>query len=182
MSGILGGIGDKGTPKSFIDGSRPIQMMEADTVFQRIALTKGSTTSDINTFMGKVTKTILATRSYQLDQFWPTLEAAVVGREQKLPIKSGTDDGKMQVALSMFYSALDVVDRTAVSTGELSDLRTAFSATAKFVLARFASGASTKDKRIYERIVDTIDKRFDDVSERFDARVDAREIRGPKLG
>lgn len=166
---------------TFVDSSRPVQMRDADTLFQRLSLRFGGDSGDVNDFMAVVGANILSAKTYELDQFWSNLERTLVGRDNRLQVQAGTDDGKLQVALSLFYPAINHIDKVAVSTGELAELRSSFEAAAKRVIGRFAPNASAKDKRVYERIVDTIDQRMADVVERFNTRVEAGEIRGPQL-
>jgi len=160
--------------------SRPLNMVASDQVFKKITARNGNTLTDIVKILAQLTTTIKSTKSYELDELWSNLEKNLYGKKS-LTSKVTTDEGKLQTVFGLFYPALNHIDARAESTTELIEFRTLYYDTRRFVENRLLPKMTGKDKRNLSRVITTVNKRLDAVIERFNTRVDNKEITGPKL-
>ncbi len=166
-----------GTPKGFLDSSRPRQMEDADKIYQKIAMARGGSSGDALEIAFTLNEVITNTKGFELDQLWEKIEKKFNGN-RSLAVKNKTDAGKAQTAYSMFYSLLETVDQKAVSTIELQTIKDLFADTELHVANKWYGNVTTQEKRVLERISKTINNRITEMSERFNGLVEEGLIVG----
>jgi hypothetical protein len=181
MSNIFAVGSNSATPKKFLDQSRPLTMVDADKVFDKISLRFGNSASDTLRILKTVSAEIRSTKSYKLDELWGRLERSLnKGKSlEKKPEKS--DAKKLQTAMALLYSGLNSIDINATSTNEIAEFRDLFNTTKTFIENRFLSTQTGIDKRMLQRILTTTDERLDNVITNYNEKVDKQEVAGNKI-
>lgn len=178
MSGITSLQGKTPTPSQFAD-TRPLVMADADRIFQRLFTGSSITGPDILQSMEKVSKLINETNTRDLPTFWTELEKEL--GVNSLSTKANTDDEKVLTALGLFYTALNTLDVTAVTTDEIVSIQAYFESAYQHVTARFSGGMEAKDKRVLNRMGTFFSERLNEISIRFNERRQAGEVSGLPL-
>jgi hypothetical protein len=177
----LAGIGRSlKTPFTFSDNSRPLAMVDADNIFKRLQLKYGDTTSDALQIVDDVVSVLENTKASEVDQLWERLEKKL-NDGRPISTKAKTDNAKATTAFSLIYSALTVIDSKAVSTAELSAISDMFFDVDLKFSSKIVSKMEGTEKRTGLRASDTIRKRIDAMTERFNELVEAGELAGQPL-
>ena len=147
--------------------------------FKKLQLVNGSDSMDALNIASQVTDVISATNGSELDQLWSRIEISV-NKRNPLKIVAKTDAGKLNTALGLLYSAMEVVD-TSNDVRQVRGLRSLFIQARTIVESRFLGRLEGSDKRSVQRSLDTITSYYDRVIKRFNKRVEAGEITGPEI-
>ncbi len=180
MSELVSMRADYKTPIGYLDNSRPLAMNDADKIFKQLQLRHGNTASDALTMAMTLTDLITSTKSHEIDQLWGKLEKKLNGG-LKLSVKAKTDEGKVNTAVSMLYSALNWIDKAATTTRELHTMRNLVFKTDLHVTSKFVGKMKGVDKRTGLRVSKTTSERLDTMVERFNELLEAGLIGGSKL-
>ena len=115
-----------------------------------------------------------------LDEFWGKMEKKLYN-DNTLSVNATSDVGKYSTGLSLFYNALNVVDSNSQTTYDLSGLKETYYDVRQYVSRRILGRQEGIDKRILQRVLNTIDARFDKVTKRFNKLVQEGQMHGPEL-
>jgi hypothetical protein len=166
-----------GTPKGFLDSSRPRQMEYADKIYLRISLKTGDSPSEVTRMAATLNEVITSTKGFDLDKLWPKLERKF-NSNRPLVIPKKTDVDKAQTALSLFYNVLDSIDQKAVSTFELQTVSDLFADAELHVTNKWYGSISPQEKRVLQRVTKTINNRLSEMKKRFNALVEGGAMAG----
>ncbi len=169
-----------GTPKGFLDSSRPRQMEDADKVFQLFVLRNGDDPMEAMDIALKLATAITETKGFELDTLWEKIEKKLNG-SRSLAVRSKTDGGKAQTAYGVFYSLLDTIDQKATSTAELQVVKDLFSSVELHVANKWHENVTPQEKRVLQRIAKTTNNRLADMKERFNTLVEEGMLGGPPV-
>ena len=173
-------VGDATTAKNYLDFARPKVMDNADSIFNKLALRHGGKPMEVITFMSDVTEQLMSVNYDSIDDFWGKMEKKLYG-DNTLSVNASTDVGKYSTGVSLFYNALNVVDSSSETTYDLSSLKDLYYGVRDYISRRILGHQEGTDKRVLQRVLNTIDARFDKVSKRFNKLVDDGQMHGPRL-
>lgn len=177
----IGSIGrGRPTQYDFVDNRRPKIMLDGEKIISRLVPKLGSDVSDLQAMGESLSALIQNTRKSDLPSFWRTFESRF-NRGKEVSVDAQTDERQYLTGLSMFYELLNQVDTKASSTRSLITLRSFYEDARDFVISRHGASLETRDKRLLDNIVYTLDERFSDVVKHFNKRREAGDVEGPEI-
>jgi hypothetical protein len=177
VSSIGGGAA---TPKGFLDASRPPAMNDADDIFQRLVLGSGSSSAETLNIVATLAEILQETKGHELDEIWEKIESRL-NRSRPLAVKGKTPEAQANTALALFYSALNHLDKTALSTDEIAAFQSHFDDTFVHANNRFLKVMGGVDKRVSLRVAKTTETRLNSVIGRFNKLVDDELVAGRRI-
>lgn len=168
------------TTKGYLDFSRPQALIASDVLWKTISSKEGSGIPDILDTASKLQGLVEGVKSFELDQVWSKMEKTF-NNGRPLRTKSKTDMAKFQTAFGVFYNMINTLDESEATTLDLFAFQNSYFSAQDHVIRRILPSQSGMDLRTMQRTLDTINERLAKVVERFNNRVDAGEIAGPKV-
>lgn len=172
-------VGKANTAKNYMDFLRPAAMANAPAIFKKLQLVNGSDAFDAVSIASEVAAQITTTKGSEIDQVWSKIEKRLY-RRKPLKTIATTPIGKLNTALGLLYSAMEVVD-TGDNINFVRDINSLYRQAKSHVESRFLGRQEGFDKRTLQRTLDTMDSFFDRVIKRFNERVKNLEIQGHEI-
>ena len=168
------------TKRSFLDHSKPKMMFEAESVYRKLSFKYGETFTGAIEIGALVTEVITGTKSYEMDQVWSKIEKKLNGGR---PISNSAKDDseKVQLAYGLLYEALNTVDQTALSTNEVSTMKSFIFDAKTHIDSKFQAKMSTKNRRVTTRVGKTLLGRLDKIIARYNEMQEQGLIPGNQI-
>jgi hypothetical protein len=168
------------TQKNYMDFLRPAALSDARNIFKKLHLKEGGSSSDALYIASDAANALMSLKGSEIDQVWDRVERAL-NDGNDIKVKGKSDFDKLNTALGLFYSALEVIDAKDDYTDNVRSLRSIYSKVRGQVFSRFQGRAEGKDKRNLQRTLDTIDSLFDRVTTSFNQRIAEGKAGGKEL-
>jgi hypothetical protein len=180
MGFSFGTVGTPTTKKNYLDFLRPAAMVNASAIFKKLQSENGSDIFDALSIASLVADTIFATKGSELDKLWENIEKTLNNRKT-LKVAAETPAGKLNTAIGLIYSAIEVID-TGDNINFVRSISGTFNQLRNHIDSRFTGKLEGVEQRTLQRSLDTVGAFLERIIKRFNSRVESGEIEGQEIG